>query len=769
MTSIKIIVASVILLVFFGCNDPLQDDHYKRPEWLQGKVYEQILADSTLSTFAKSVELTGYDDVINVSGSYTVFAPTNEAFQTFFADNPEYNSVENMPVEKLSEIVRYHIVQNPWSELQLRSLDVYGWIDTLDVSNDEPRGFKRETLYKPENRKYGVDFVQSGRESRSVIIDTTNAGLTRRVINSRKYAPIFFQEYLNIYDLEQSDYQFYFNRPFDGSSDMYFAGAKLVSDEIFAENGFVYKVDRVIEPLKTAYEILENSNGTESYTDFLDLVNFFPDFDYNQEETFDQPGADQGLAVDSLFDMQYPELVFDIHSESTTAPKGTFGLPQNVTIRYHHGMMAPTNSAFNNFINEYLKIPNGWGGVDQAPEHIKRIIAQTYMSQKPIYPTNFENGFLNGEQDKVVLDPSTIIEKQFGSNATFIGLNKAIVPRAFSSVTGPVYLQRGYSKVMYAIEKAGLLSALKRENQDYSLFVESDMKTSADSSLFYDSYNDMFYAYQIFEGADAELVPLTVDDIRTLILNHIALSTPTGIPAKEFIPNMAGNYIIFDNETGAVSGTAETTVGYRGLTAPPNYPKAINFEADNGTTFDIDNWFSFTASNLFTQLSSFYPEFHALLRKAGLTRDKEFRYTFISNNEFYTVFVPTAEAIEESNLHDLSVDELRKRLMLHFVKGDLIFTDGKKTAQYYETERISESSTRFATFFTNIYIEPGIDVIKIKGPGGENYVEVRESEKANRLAGVIMGDEQGAYQNSYNNAVIHEIDKVLSLENIDSN
>ena len=770
MTRIKLLlIASFVLITIFGCER--EHEKYQRPEWLAGKVYEQILEEEDLSTFAQSVELTGFDDIINVSGSYTVFAPTNEAFNAYFAANPEYNSIEDIPVEKLSEIVRYHIVQNPWSEVQLRSLDIYGWIDTLDVANNEPRGFKRETLFRNEPRNYGVEYKGSGRNRRVTIVDTTSAPLLRKVVTDRKYVPIFFQEYLNIYDLEQSDYQFYFDRPFEGTGDMYFAGAKLVSDEIFAENGFIYKVDRIVEPLKTAYDILAEEDGTNDYTDLLDLINEFPDFDYNMEETFNQPGADQGLEVDSLFDLEYPELIFDINKESTSAPKGTFGLPQNVTIRYHHGMLAPTNEAFRRFINEYLRIPNGWGGLEQSPQHIKRIIAQTYMSQRPIYPSNFEEGFQNGEKDRVVLDPSTVIEKKFGSNATFIGLDEAVVPRAFSSVTGPIYLQRGYSKMMYAIERAGLLAALKREGQNYSLFVESDISSDLDSSFFYIAQDDLFrfYAFQIFEGADPELVVFTVDDIRNLILNHIALSTPTGIPTKEFIPNMAGSFIIFDNETGEVSGTGQTTVGFRGSESKENIPREINFESDNGTTFEIDNWFSFTTSNIFTQVSSRYPGFHQLLRKAGLTRDKEFRYTFVSNNEFYTVFAPTDEAIEASNLNELPVEELRSRLLLHFVKGDLIFTDGRKPAQYYETERVAERSTQFSTFYTSLFIEPGIDVIRIKTPGGENYVEVVESDNANMLAGVITGDSQSAFPDLYNNGVIHEIDKVLSVEDVDTN
>ena len=57
----------------------------------------------------------------------------------------------------------------------------------------------------------------------------------------------------------------------------------------------------------------------------------FPEFIYNENKTFDQPGAEQGLTVDSLFDLTYPALTFNITGEMTRAPTGTFGLPGYVT------------------------------------------------------------------------------------------------------------------------------------------------------------------------------------------------------------------------------------------------------------------------------------------------------------------------------------------------------------------------------------------------------------------------------------------------------
>lgn len=769
MNNIKPLLLPIFFILFlFGCRDEMTI--YDRPDWLAGKVYTQVVAQPELSTFATCIERIGYDKILDVSGSYTIFAPSNEAFNLYFASNSNYKSIDDIPIPELERIVKYHIVQNPWSKIQLRTLDIYGWIDTLDINNNEPKGFKRETLLLEKDTKYGVASFGIGKNNKAIIVDTLNTSWSRKVsTDSRKYVPIFFQEYFNIYDLNKSDYEFYFDRPFENQNDIYFAGAKVVSEEIPAENGFVYVVDRVVEPLGNATQILGKKDGPNLYTDFLDVVNLFPKFEYSAEKTFNQPGADQGLMVDSLFDLTFPLLTFDINNEKTSPPSGTYGLPQNVTIRYQHGLMAPTNEAFQQFINEYIKIPNGWGTFNGAPEHIKRIIANSYMSINTIYPTDFQQGFYNGELDIVKLDEANIVEKKFGSNSTFIGLNKAIVPRAFKSVTGPVYLQRGYSKVMYAIQQSGLLSALKRQNSNYMFFVESDANTSKDSSLMYNTTKETFSVFQI-AGSNFQEYGLTLNDLRTLLLNHIAIDQPKGVARKEFIPNLAGNYFKINNETGEVSGTGVTTIGYRGSVPAPEFPSVLSNTPDNGVTYEIQNWFSFSSPSLFISLSTNNPKFHALLNKAGLTNNKEYRYNFISDNDFYTVFVPSDEALDNSGINDLPVAQLKNVLLLHFVQGDMIFTDGKKSAKYYETARIDEKSTAFTTVYTKMYVKPGIDVIDILAKDGSNYVEVVEDgTTTNVITGVSGGTGQEAFPILYNNGVVHKINKVLNTLELDTN
>ncbi|MHB9140810.1 MAG: fasciclin domain-containing protein [Paludibacter sp.] len=320
---------------------------------------------------------------------------------------------------------------------------------------------------------------------------------------------------------------------------------------------------------------------------------------------------------------------------------------------------------------------------------------------------------------------------------------------------------------MFAIEKSGLLSALKRKDANYSFFVESDANSSADSSFIYSALNESFAAITLYPAI--KKTGLSVDDLRILLLNQIAVDQPQGIARKEFIENLAGNYLIFDNVTKEVKGTAPTTYGYRGSIQMPDIPRLISTNADNGSTYEVDNWFSFAANDLYTTISTNYPKFHALMKKAGLSQDKLFKYSFISDNQFYTVFVPSDSILNVTSTDTMTTKELQDFLMLHFVQGDLIFTDGKKPAGYYETARVDESSTPYTTVYTKIRIIPGIDKITIPTKTGDPSVVVTESARTNILvARNLSTTGMEAYTNSVNNGVIHEINQVIRREIVDT-
>jgi hypothetical protein len=293
------------------------------------------------------------------------------------------------------------------------------------------------------------------------------------------------------------------------------------------------------------------------------------------------------------------------------------------------------------------------------------------------------------------------------------------------------------------------------------------MSTSIDSSLIYDPVNERFSVSTLYPAM--KTTPLTNEDLRLLLLNHIGLDQPKGIARKEFIKNLAGNYLIFDNVTKEVKGTAPSTYGYRGSKQVSVFPRKISTNSDNGSTYEIDNWFNFSTNDIFSTISTRFPKFHGLLKKAGLSQDKLFKYSFMSDNQNYTVFVPSDSILTVTNTDAMNTAQLQNFVMMHFIQGELIFTDGNSRDAYYETSRVDESSTPYSTVYTQIRIVPGIDKITIPVKNGGKSVVVHESVKTNILtARNLSTTGLEAYTNSVNNGVIHEINSVLRYEEVDA-
>ena len=53
---------------------------------------------------------TAYVDVLSGEGPFTVFAPTNTAFQNLLDSSDEWNSLDDIPVATLEAVLNYHVV-----------------------------------------------------------------------------------------------------------------------------------------------------------------------------------------------------------------------------------------------------------------------------------------------------------------------------------------------------------------------------------------------------------------------------------------------------------------------------------------------------------------------------------------------------------------------------------------------------------------------------------------------------------------------------------
>lgn len=729
-------IIGMLNILFTGCEDLTDHEKFQRPDWLPGKLYTTVASQDDLAMFTECLKMAGLDSILDVSGSWTVFAPTDEAIQRFLGEN-HYPGIADIPSEAIEEMVEFHVLQNPWTLEQLQSLGEYGW-RTGKVSSPSAYAFKRQTILKNPVEKYWI----KRKGNREVIVsDPALADDFKRVfVESRKYAPVFYDAYMEIHGLSPEDFRFYFDRDYvQGKT--YYAGAMITRADIFAENGFVHVIDRVVEPMRNGKEILEGEKPGESYHLFLDMVNwYYPDFSPNMNATFDQFEVELGGIVDTLWALNYPGLAFNLQQETY----GNEGFYDHEALVRHNGLFAPTDEAFGEFIDGLLTVKSGfphWRNYQSLPPDIVGILVPPHFYNSMLFPSEqpYRTLFIEGRRFRQ--KEGDITRKEFGSNCTFIGLDGYVPDRVFTSVSGPVFLRPAFTSFRLAMQYSGIHDQVSTYPGDLCFFPLSDHALGNDSSMILTwTDRDAFdYYFQELNREKQMLEYLGPGAIRTRILNHVGTSLPNGSANKEFIPTLGGNYLVWNNAENTVQGNAPSTIGYNGEIETTCTPLLLEGPHE-GMDWYVDYWFNFRHLSMTTVISK-YSGFFNLLKQAGLFNAGQSRLNFLDGNQAYTVFVPSNEAVAQLNTDTLSNETLQDILKHHFLRGEIIFTDNKQPSGSYPAESAE-----------NLDIRTSPDVIEILGNNGMPYVTIPEKEGHTN----IMVASGSAIQ-----SVVHEIDKVL--------
>ncbi len=99
------------LNIFNSCTTEL-GQIYKDPT--KEQVYSYLKIDENKDEFSiltEAIDKSGLAGMLNSYGTYTLFAPTDEGFNTFFANN-EINSLEDMDSTEIRNLIVYHILNN---------------------------------------------------------------------------------------------------------------------------------------------------------------------------------------------------------------------------------------------------------------------------------------------------------------------------------------------------------------------------------------------------------------------------------------------------------------------------------------------------------------------------------------------------------------------------------------------------------------------------------------------------------------------------------
>ena len=176
------LLACFCLTIFFvGCRKDAFDAYYGRPPGLANPIYQQLDSMGDFKYFLACVDKAGYKNTLGSASSWTVFAPTDKAFQEFMKEN---NITDTSKIDKklAEQIVRISMV---YDGERLEKLTDYfsarGWV--------EGAAFRRRTVY--------YDFIEDELQSDGRIrkIVNTNRNISGTFIeadNNNKHLTLFF-------------------------------------------------------------------------------------------------------------------------------------------------------------------------------------------------------------------------------------------------------------------------------------------------------------------------------------------------------------------------------------------------------------------------------------------------------------------------------------------------------------------------------------------------------------------------------------------------
>ena len=486
-----------ILFAFSSCQTELEK-YYQTPDWLKGNSWEVLEKKGNFKLFLEAVERTSFKDLVQGKGVITVMAPTDSAFQVYL-DKHNYSSVAAVPDSVLTKLVGYHLVFYSFTKEAFE--------------NYKPNGVESENKLKGMYYKYRT----KSRDAISVVTDPAYNDYPRKVIHKDRFLPVFSNNLFESYMLDaKSNYEFFYPlSTWTGSNGFNVSNASVKEFSIVTDNGYVYTLNQVLEPLETIYKTLENAQG---FDQFKNAYNRFVTFEYDPTSTLEYGNGD------SLYIMNHGFELPPIASE-WPVPDYT----QLAILSYGaYNLFAPDNTAMQAFFNKYWSAY--YTSLDSVNfEPLLALLQNHYFAGTILFPQQIESGQLKtGYGSLIQFDRTSAKMKSICTNGSLYGLDHVLVPPMFEKVTSPMYCNPAYKIILNMMKNAQLVQTLISDATKFNVFYPTDnmitMYTNLEGrAIQYQNLNSKKYgAQEVQIDGDLGFTAMSRSQKKTFASAHVA-------------------------------------------------------------------------------------------------------------------------------------------------------------------------------------------------------------------------------------------------------
>lgn len=704
----------VCFLIFEGCRDQEFEDHYGRPDWLPSPIYQQLSDKGNFKNFLSCIDKAGYKRTLSSTGYFTVFAPNDAAFTSFFEQQGMDNS-NAIDTTMARQIVTYALVYNAFERQRLVDYQSnVGWVPL--------NSFKRRTAY------YSGVYTDTTLDSKiiKVIAANRNGGYVFGD-NNNKYIPYFISEYMAAHNLTASDYNYFF--PTTQYTGFNVVNASVVTADIRAENGVVHEVDQVILPLPSIDEYIAYKKEYSVFNQMLEK--YTVSFGENPEVT-SRYRILTGLGDSVSVKLYASSLGFSLNNENFLKAADNDGQSDGWS------MFIPNNEALNLYIENVLL--EHYASLDEMPPSIIHDFVNAHLWQTTVWPSKFaEKQNTLGEEAR--FDPhADVIEAKVLSNGILYGTRKVQEADVFRSVFGRAYLDSKYSLMTKFLSRE-LRSTITSPYVKFTLFLISDAALKAAGYDFSLTNNEWLYN---------EEPNLAVERWTRLINQYVLFGDLTTLSGEGIVETYGGEFIKYNNNTVFAAGNLDNNEVVNSIDSKQTF---------NGTVHYLDDILRFPERGVGHYIRDLgdadgepYKRFFDYLSKSGLYNDATGNILGVSSGVFHTFFIPSNDAIDafitakklpdDANLPftQAQQDSVNYFILYHLLPKFSIINNGK------------EEGT-FETLYKTVNGDPTTLTIS-NIPGAGLSVTDMKGETANVQAGP-------ASNVLSNRTIIHQIDKCL--------
>ncbi len=687
-------MVAVIAACFFSisaCED--NREMFKTPPWLGGSSIEILEERGNYTTFLKLMDLANYTEPISKQ-LFTLFVPDDAAFKTYF-NSVGINSVDDLSKDEAVQLFTLHVLRNPRSRFQL--IYEYAWSELQG-----PTGEYASLFHRKETPSTSIPYTETVRYLPGF------AGQQRLIYTGPKFVPLFTEEFFNDYGgaRDGSDYLFLYPgstwkkgytpnlKGMNWHNAMVIPNPEIPDElEVRTASGFIYFLDRVVPPMPNIEEYL--SANQDKFGLYYDILQRFAR--YGNQRIDEQNRVQFRKSYDLIFDL----------AEERAITTGTEVPPRSMWTAF-----LPSDDVLQNYLdNTVLKY---YSSLDSVPRVTLYYILQTQLSGTLVVPSKMEISYFNAFGDATEVRRSDIVSQYMCSNGVIYETNKVMEPNVFTCVPGELFFNRDYTTLLFLLNQANMLSSLANPDADVTLFATTNEKL-LEYGIRFNATSSVIEQRGPVDGVwrpmnNTELVMFAQDQIYKGRLD--GLSGSSG-----FVEMASGNYIKYGNNQvmaaenqafNRPSNILEVEVNERnGLLVKLDYPIASNLVVGKF----LSNGHNIATGPADPEVS----EFRDLLISANLldnrfrnaiTREPIPNLKFFAANKYWTGFIPTNEAMAKARAEGIipltypstpaGRDSIDKFLKYHFIQGQVVFNDGKKSGSFetHSTYRDSLDNTK---------------------------------------------------------------------------